>query len=232
MIKFLFYLFIIIIILILFFSLFKIKLHLFSYVIRFDTFFKKGLPRLDDRFGVWFFCGRQGSGKNFACTLWLNEQSRSLCNKVYTNIHTLKCPGFEFEYFNKLTDIYYNTDEHCIFIVDEISRKFDKTSRTDTQFYAWLNQSRKKKRIVMLITQEWKELPMWIRRPAKYMFQTKQNGFLKLFGLTMTCVGDAENLVFDKDEGEYNCPIIKKVIYKRTKNIADMYDTFEAINEL
>ncbi|MCI8568214.1 MAG: hypothetical protein HFG48_02725, partial [Bacilli bacterium] len=52
------------------------------------------------------------------------------------------------------------------------------------------------------------------------------------FGIFTTVLGDAENLVFNKDEGEYECPPIKKIIYKRNRKIAEMYDTFEAINTL
>lgn len=232
MLKILFYILLIGLVLVLIFSLFGIDIRLGSYKIEFSTFFKKGLPRIDDRFGCWFICGRQGTGKNFESVRLILLQNPNLCNKIYTNVHSLKIPGYKIEYFDRVTDIYYNTEEHCIFLIDEVARKYNKNSRTDDQFYAWLNQSRKKKRIVLLITQEWKELPMWLRRPAKYMFQTSQPNILKLFNLVMTSMGDAENLIFDKDEGEYNCPIIRRYVYKRNKYVADMYDTFESINGL
>lgn len=205
---------------------------IFNTDIRFSTFFKKGLPRVDDRFGIYFVTGRQGSGKGYYSLMLLLQQDKNLCNKVYTNVHSLNVPGYDIYYFNKLNELYYNTEEYCIFLIDEISRKYDKNSKTDTQFYAWLNQSRKRKRIVILITQEWRELPMWIRRPAKYMISTKKTYLLNMFGIYTSIVGDAENMVFNKDEGEYECPPILKIIYKRNKKIADMYDTFEAINEL
>ena len=209
-------------------------MRLFNYDIRFNTFFKKGLPKIDDRFGVYYVCGKQGSGKTYyACYLALQQVNFNLdLAKIYTNIHSLKLPKGEVKYFSKIDELYFNTEEHCIFIIDEISRKYDKNSRTDTQFYAWLNQSRKRKRIVILITQEWRELPMWIRRPAKFMISTHKTKLLYLFGIYTSTVGDAENMVFDKDEGEYTCPPLKYIIYKRNKKIADMYDTFEAINEL
>lgn len=205
---------------------------IFNTDIRFSSFFKKGLPRIDDRFGIYFVTGRQGSGKGYYSLMLLLQQDKKLCNKVYTNVHSLNVPGYDIHYFTKLNELYYNTEEYCIFLIDEISRKYDKNSKTDTQFYAWLNQSRKRKRIVILITQEWRELPMWIRRPAKYMISTKKTYLLNVFGIYTSVVGDAENMVFNKDEGEYECPPILKIIYKRNKKIADMYDTFEAINEL
>lgn len=205
---------------------------IFNTDIRFNTFFKRGLPKIDDRFGIYFVTGRQGSGKNYYATMLLLQQDKRLCNKVYTNVHSLKIPGYNIKYFDRLSDLYYNTEEYCIFLIDEISRKYDKNSKTDTQFYAWLNQSRKRKRIVILITQEWRELPMWIRRPAKYMISTKKTRLLNVFGIYTSVIGDAENLTFNKDEGEYECPPIMKIIYKRNKAVANLYDTFEAVNDL
>lgn len=206
-------------------------MQIFNTRIEFNTFLKKGLPKIDDRFGVYFVTGRQGSGKSYYAVKLLLAQDKRTCASIYTNVKSLKIPDYNIIYFDNIQELYYNTDEYCIFLVDEISRKYDKTSRTDTQFYAWLNQSRKRKRIVILITQEWRELPMWIRRPAKVMISTHKN-FLSKLGIYTTTIGDAENLVFNKDEGEYECPTIKRVIYKRNKKIAEMYDTFEAINTL
>lgn len=205
---------------------------IFKYDIRFNTIFKKGLPKIDDRFGCYFITGRQGSGKNFYACMLILQQDKKIVNKIYTNIQSLNIPGYDICYFNKISDIVYNTEEHCIFLIDEIARKYDRSSRTDTQFYGWLNQSRKRKRIVIMITQEWRELPMWIRRPARYMITTRKTNILYKLGFVTSIVGDAENLIFDKDEGEYICPPIKYIVYRRNKYIADMYDTFEAINEL
>lgn len=206
-------------------------MQLFNTRIEFSTFVKKGLPRIDDRYGVYFVTGRQGSGKSYYAVKLILAQDKKTCSKIYTNVKSLNIPGYNIIYFDNIKDLYFNTDEYCIFLIDEISRKYDKSSKTDTQFYAWLNQSRKRKRIVIMITQEWRELPMWIRRPAKIMITTKRN-ILSNFGIYTTIVGDAENLVFNKDEGEYECPTIKRIIYKRNKKIASMYDTFEAINSL
>lgn len=203
-----------------------------KYDIRLNTLYKKGLKRIDDRHGVYFVTGRQGSGKTYYAVMLLLQQNKQKVNKVYTNVQSLKVEGYDIVYFDKINQLYENTEEDCIFLIDEIARKYDRNSKTDTQFYAWLNQSRKRKRIVILITQEWRELPMWIRRPAKFMITTKPTKILNYFGIFTSVVGDAENMVFDKDEGEYICPPIKYIIYKRNEEISKLYDTFEAINSL
>ena len=209
-------------------------MQLLKYDIRFKTFIKKGLPKIDDRFGVYFVSGRQGSGKTYYAIYLALQQVKfdATMAKIKTNIHSLNIPGAEIDYFTTIDEIYTDTEEKCIFIIDEIARKYDKNSRTDTQFYAFLNQCRKRKRICILITQEWRELPMWIRRPAKFMINTKPTRVLNRFGIYTTCVGDAENLVFNKDEGEYECPPIKYIFYKRNQELASYYDTFEPINQL
>lgn len=190
------------------------------------SFVKRKTPRIDDHFGVYFICGRQGSGKTYEAVRLAN--SLKIEGDIYTNIHSLKIPHKD---FTRISELYDNIDENTLFIIDEVSRKYDRNSKTDTQFYAWLNQSRKRRRIVILITQEWRELPMWLRRPAKYMFSVSRT-ILSRFGLYKICVGDAENMVFDKDEGEYSCPPIYYIYHKRNRNIASLYDTFEPINEL
>lgn len=202
--------------------------------IRINTFFKKGLEIIDDRFGVYFVTGRQGTGKTYYAIYLALQQvnfNKELA-KIKTNIKSLKIPGAQIEYFERIEEIYLDNEEKCIFIIDEVARKWSKGSKTDTQFYAFLNQCRKMKRICIMITQEWKELPMWIRRPAKYMITTRKVPLLNRFGLFVSLVGDAENMVLDPVEMEWVCPPIKYIIYKRTKEIANHYDTFEPINIL
>lgn len=198
-----------------------------------SSFKYKKAKIIDDSFGVYLVTGKQGSNKTYySVQLALNQNPKKV-NYIKTNIHSLKMPNFKMVYFSKVDEIYRDTDENVIYIIDEISRKWKKNSPCDTQFYAWLNQCRKRGRIAILITQEYLEIPMWIRRPCKFMLTSTPIPFLSnilcLYALT---VGDGYNLVYDKDEGEYICPTIKTIIYKRNNYIASMYDTFEPINDL
>lgn len=206
---------------------------IFKYDIRFSTFKYKKVKIIDDRFGAYTISGKQGSNKTYYATYLATQQNKQRVTYIKTNIHSLNIPGYDIRYFNKIDEIYFDTDTFCIYIIDEISRKYKKNSPCDTQFYAWLNQCRKRNRIVILITQEWLELPLWLRRPIKYNLTSKRIPILtELFGLYLCSVGDGYNMKFDKDEGEYQCPIISQIIYKRNRYIANMYDTFEPINDL
>lgn len=188
---------------------------------------------VDDRFGVYLITGKQGSNKTYYSIQLAYNQDRRLVKYIKTNIHSLKIPDYQIQYFTKIDEIYTDTDTNVIYIIDEVSRKWKKNSPCDTQFYAWLNQCRKRNRVCILITQEYKELPMWIRRPAKYMLNSYTIPFFtRFFNIFALNVGDGYNLCFDKDEGEYICPNLKTILYKRNRFICSMYDTFEPINEL
>lgn len=191
------------------------------------SFKEPGLPKIDDAHGVYLVYGKQGSNKSYFATQFSTEQNKSF-KKIKTNVHSLKIPNFEIEYFTKINEITQDTEEHVIYLIDELSRKYKKEDKTDQNFYAWLNQSRKRKRIVILITQELKEVPMWLRRPIKFCFETKP-----LIGsIFYTKMGDGYNLTLDKDTLEWTCPLLKIFVYKRNKKIAKMYDTFEPIQDL
>ena len=197
--------------------------------IYFNTFFKQGVKEDKNNFGNALVCGFQGSGKTFFAVFWLLEEIKKNPNyKIKTNIHSLKIEK-QVEFFEKINEIYYDDCHFTIYIIDEVSRAYDKSSKTDRQFYAFLQQSRKMHRIVLLITQELKEVPMWLRRPLRFIYTTERIPFTTLFKTTLS---DAQKGILNKDTLEWEYPILGKFIYKRTKNIASKYDTFEPIATL
>lgn len=202
-------------------------MRIFNNQIYLDTFFKKGVKNIEDEWGVYCVTGFQGSGKNYWATFLLWKQPSQY--KIKTNVKSLKINGRKIEYFSKINEITLDIEENCIYLIDEVSKKYNKNSKTDDTFYAWLQQSRKRSRIVIMITQEWKEVPMWLRRPVRYMYTTHKLGFLPLF---VTTKGDALNQTYNIDTNEWECPLLMKYIYKRNKFITQLYDTFEPIQEL
>lgn len=191
------------------------------------TFLLPKTPNIDDHFGVYCISGFQGTGKTYYAVALANEINKDKV-EIITNIHSLKLPH---KNFTKLEEITNNFEQHKLYIIDEISSKYTKESRTDQKFYRWLQQSRKRKSIVIMITQEWKEVPTWLRRPVSVHIQTQPTLFSWL-GFYATVWGDGKNLKYDKEEGEYICPPIKKIITKRNKRLASLYDTLEPIPDL
>ncbi len=206
---------------------------LFKLDIKLDTMTKRAVKYIDDKFGVYLLTGKQGTNKTYYSVQLTNYQDKNRVRYVKSNIHSLNIPGYKHRYFTKIKEIYDDTDDNVIYIIDEISKKYPKNAPTDKDFYAFLNQSRKRNRIVILITQEYLELPMWIRRPCKYMLTNKRIPIISnIFNIFLCVVGDGYDLVYDKDEGVYKCPTILYIIYKRNRYIASMYDTFEPIEDL
>lgn len=226
-------------------------MRLFKTKIEFSTFFKKGVPRIDDSYGLYCITGKQGTGKTYYAVKLAKKNGHKV-KKIKTNIkslgklNNLKIDSMSnyvmkiifnsfdvpIEYFEKISEIYFDDEEYCMYIIDEISRKYKKDSPCDMNFYAWLNQCRKTHRMCILITQEYKELPMWLRRPIKYQLSTSPTMILGWFGIYTTFVGDGENPILDKDTLEWECPLLYKIISKRNMEIAEMYDTFEPVPNL
>lgn len=201
--------------------------------IKLDTFFKKGLKNVEDSWGNYAITGFQGSGKSYLATYLLTDMlKKQKFDYIFTNIKSLnlgekyKGKVFYFTHLDSITDQVYT---NSIYIIDEISKKYTKECKTDTKFYSWLQQSRKRGRIVFLITQEWKEVPMWLRRPIRFMYHTRQLSPLPFF---VTTKGDALNCTYNSDTNEWECPVLSFIIYKRIKSIGELYDTFEPVNEL
>ena len=192
------------------------------------SFVKKGVPIVEDKWGCYFITGFQGSGKTYFALYYL-QRINTTNYVIKTNIKSLNIKDREIFYFTKIDEILEETEENVIYIIDEISKKYSKNSPPDKKLYSWLQQSRKRGRIVILITQEWKEVPMWLRRPARFMFNTRKLPFLPIF---ITTCGDALNQILNDKTLEWECPILFRYIYKRNKCIADLYDTFEPINDL
>lgn len=112
-----------------------------------------------------------------------------------------------------------------IFIIDEISKKYTKDCKQDKLFYSWLQQSRKRRRTTILITQEYLQVPIWLRGVARFVYTTTKLPILPIF---VTYKGYA---VLNEDM-EWTVEPEERYIYKRNKYICHFYDTMEPINTL
>lgn len=181
--------------------------------------------KLNDNFGVSFVTGYQGSGKTYLAIYMLYKYIEPN-RKIYTNIRSLKIPNRTIEYFEKIDDIVENIEMDRVFVIDEISKKYTKECKQDKLFYSWLQQSRKRRRTTILITQEYIQIPFWLRGIARYVYTTTKMPFLPLF---VTYKGYA---YLSEDTKEWQIDPEEKYIYKRNKYICSFYDTMEPINTL
>jgi len=197
------------------------------FTIDWASFTKKKVAMLDDHHGIYFVCGRQGTGKTYLAVNYAKDLGKSVT--IVTNIKSLKIKHEDFSLISEITN---DTREYTCYIIDEISKKYKKNDPPDQKFYSWLQQSRKRKRVVILITQEWKEVPMWLRRPTKFAITTRPVPIVgRMLGWYLTTWGDGENMTLGEDM-EWVCPPVKTVFHKRNKHVASLYDTFEPITTL
>lgn len=190
--------------------------------IDFPSFFQRGIKTLNDNFGIFLITGYQGSGKTWY-SIYLMEKHNNAT--IYTNIHSYKSKRNNVVYFNTIEDIIGNTEDSCIFLIDEVSKRYTKDTKQDLQFYSWLQQSRKHHRYVYMITQEYIQVPTWLRGVANRVYTTSKIPILPIFKTSLGVPVLNENYEWDIEE-------LAVIFYKRTKNISNLYDTYESINNL
>lgn len=144
---------------------------------------------------------------------------------IYTNIKSYKSTRNQVKYFEKIEDIWDNTETGVIFLIDEVSKRYTKDTKQDLKFYSWLQQSRKHKRYVYMITQEYIQVPIWLRGIANRVYITSKVPVLPIFKTTLGIPVLNENYEWVVNE-------LVTIYYKRTKKISDLYDTYESINVL
>ena len=179
---------------------------------------------IKDNFGISLITGYQGSGKSYL-SIYILYKYLEKNRKLYTNIKSLNIPDRDIVYFEKIDDIVDNIEMDRIFIIDEISKKYTKDCKQDKLFYSWLQQSRKRRRTVILITQEYLQVPIWLRGVARFVYTTTK---VPVFPLFVTYKGYA---VLNEDM-EWTVEPEEVYIYKRNKYICNFYDTMEPINTL
>lgn len=194
--------------------------------VRTDTFFKKGVKTNNEFYQNLLICGFMGSGKTyFAIMYTLDLLKQHKFNSIKTNIHSLKINGELIEYFDNLEEVYNDFEDNCLYIIDELGKRYTRESKQDNNFYGWLQQSRKCHRFVICIHQSFKRIPPWLREPMNFVYVTSRIPFSKFF---KTNVIDAQEMVLDENK-EWTGPVRKSIIYKRNKSICDMYDTNERV---
>lgn len=197
---------------------------IFNTNIDLKSMFRSKPKVIKDNFGISLITGYQGSGKSYL-SIYILYKYLEKDRKVYTNIKSLNIPDREIVYFEKIEEIVDNIEMDRIFIIDEISKKYTKDCKQDKLFYSWLQQSRKRRRTVMLITQEYLQVPIWLRGVARFVYTTTKLPVLPLF---ITYKGYA---VLNEDM-EWTVEPEETYIYKRNKYICNFYDTMEPINTL
>lgn len=191
--------------------------------IKFKTFFRKGFAPKRGKFGVYCYCGKQGSGKTYSAVEFLLN-SHNL--PIYSNVH-LK--NIKYTYFTGFDNLLKLRDKsNCIIVYDEIFTALTKTSKINTEVLDFLSQMRKRQIIFITTAQEWLEIPMTLRRYCRFQIDCKMINLLGLGILFKHCY-DAEQMKWSQEDNEYVAPLVETTISKCNIRVANSYDTFEQI---
>lgn len=198
--------------------------------IKFKTFFKKGFAPQRGRFGVYCYCGKQGSGKTYSAVEFLLSNKDM---KIYSNVRSLK--GVKYTPIGGFDDLLkLRSETDCIIFFDEIFTALSKKSsnrlsrQQSNEVLDFLSQMRKRRIIFITTAQEWLEMDMTLRRYCRYQIECKMINFLGLGILIKSCF-DAEQMKWSSNDNEYIAPLVETTISKCNKKVANSYDTFEQI---
>ncbi len=192
--------------------------------IKWKTFFRKGFAPKRGKFGVYCYCGKQGSGKTYSVVEFLN-QNKDI--PIYSNISSLK--GIDYTYFNGFDELLeLRSKSDCIIVYDEIFTALTKSSKMNKDVLDFLSQMRKRRIIFLTTAQEWLEINITLRRYCRYQIECRM---LNIFGLGILlkhCY-DAEQMKWSVEDNEYVAPLEETTISKCNVCVAKKYDTFEQI---
>jgi len=192
-------------------------------IIDIKSFFEKGFAAYRGIYGVYCFCGKQGTGKTFATVNFLIKNQNK---PIYSNV-TLT--GLEYTHFSTFDEMLKINDHHCIIVFDEIFSALAKSSKLSPDVMSFLSQQRKKEVIFITTAQEWLEIPITLRRYVRYQVDCQIFNILP-FSILIERYRDGENMHWDNLENDYIAPIIKTKITKMAKKVTKFYDTFETIS--
>ena len=193
--------------------------------IKWRTFLKKGFKPNRGKFGVYCYCGKQGSGKTYSVVEYLRSVPKT--KKIYANISSLN--GISYTYFNGFDELLkLRNESDCVIVYDEIFTALTRTSRINTDVLDFLSQMRKRKIIFLTTAQEWLEINITLRRYCRYQIDCKMRN-LYVTGILVKVFRDAERMKWDNLENDYIAPVLETTISKCNVEVANAYDTREEI---
>lgn len=202
-------------------------------VIRFDTLFRKGFRKINDKYGCYCWVGKQGDGKSYSCADFIKETRKDrkvITNqKKYAELNKDFCiyePNF-YTIIEKFNNGVYDTN--YIIFYDELFTLLEK-GKLKKEILTFISQLRKRGIYLLTTVQEWLDINVTFRRYVRYYIDCSMFN-IPFFNcaISINCIHDGYNMTWNNAINEYESPIIKTTIKKCSKKIADSYDTFEVI---
>lgn len=182
-------------------------------------------------FGVYCFCGRQGSGKTLSAVRLINNIYQDykdvyLVTNVDVNTDVLKnIPKENVIKFERFYQIFFTYNKPVIFFIDEAHILFNSlhSRDTDLNLFQVISQNRKQQRIFILTSQVFNRLEKFMKEQIHTVITCDT-----YFHFLTHCVVYTD---FEKDRDELVGKKSFGAFYTHNKNVHyNMYDTYQVIS--
>lgn len=206
------------------FYLFKNKIK-----IKWKTFFKKGFKKEKNIWGVYCYCGKQGSSKTGNVVTYLYENRDKV---IYANLTSINEEVIPYTYIKDLNELLELRKEHdCIIFFDEIFTEITKHQKISSDVMDFLSQMRKRRIIFITTCQEWRLLPLDFRLYVRYQINCSMFN-LPFFGAcSLKNIIDGDNIKWSDEEQDFVGNLIENTVSHCVKFVYDLYDTYEQIGK-
>lgn len=223
-----------------FFIIFIILIIKFIFVdkihIDLKSFFKRGFKKIDNAFGLYCYCGKQGKGKTYSAIKFIISQKLSHNYKIITNVKSFDIFN-DTVYMPNINDIinyckeFRDNDQNVLIFFDEIFTILEKKTAINKEILSFLSQMRKRKIIFVTTAQEWSEINITFRRYVRYQIDCNMFAIplLKL-AFIFNSINDGDLIRWDNDLQEFIAPRISANFSKGNLSIIESYDTYETIS--
>lgn len=220
----------IILLVIVIFKIYKEKIH-----IDFKSFFKRGFKKIDNKFGLFCYTGKQGKGKTYSAIKFITDQKIKYNYTILTNVKSFDLFK-DTIYFTDINDIidycvqFKGNDKNVIIFFDEIFTILEKKTPINKKILSFLSQLRKRKIIFVTTAQEWSEINITFRRYVRYQISCNMIS-LPIFktAIIYNTINDGDLIRWNNDTQDFEAPRISANLSKGNEQVINSYDTFETI---
>lgn len=217
----------------------KFQMHL---SIDWKSLYRKGFKKIDNAFGLFCYCGKQGHGKTYSAVKFCIEQKLKNNSTIITNVKSFNVFS-DTIYIDDITELIsyvldyldnWGDEENpppIIIFFDEIFTILEKQTRINKEILSFISQLRKRKIIFVTTAQEWLEINVTFRRYVRFQIDCNMISLPFLHtAFLINAINDGEQLKWDSEANEYVAPRIATNFSKGNLSIIESYDTFETIS--
>lgn len=218
-------------ILLILFAIKQQKIH-----IDFKSFFKKGFKKIDNKFGLFCYTGKQGKGKTYSAIKFITEQKLKYNYTILTNVKSFNLFN-DTLYYEDINDIidycvqFKGNEKNVIIFFDEIFTILEKKTPINKKILSFLSQLRKRKIIFVTTAQEWSEINITFRRYVRYQISCNMISLPFINNaIIFNTINDGDLIHWNNDTQDFEAPRISANLSKGNQSIINSYDTFETIS--